>query len=127
MNSNLGNTNVIATEEVESIGNGFITKYFDALMGKSNPLTLRLMFNEQSVYVFAQDVWDVFNRMFHKANGIQSMYGYHILKLPSERSVDTIVSPHLTEFKVLSICKLMRLGNDAPYKFTQTFVIRHIP
>jgi hypothetical protein len=54
MISNSGKTNVMAAEKVESIGNGFITKYFDALMGKSNPLALRQMFNEQSVYVFAQ-------------------------------------------------------------------------
>jgi hypothetical protein len=40
MMSSLGMTNVMAAEEVESIGNGFIRKYFDALMGKPNPLTL---------------------------------------------------------------------------------------
>jgi hypothetical protein len=54
MMNNSGKTNVTAAEKVESIGNGFSTKYFDALMGKPNSMALQQMFNEQSVYIFTQ-------------------------------------------------------------------------
>jgi hypothetical protein len=43
------------------------------------------------------------------------------------RSVDNIVRPHPTEFKLLSVCELMRPGKKTPFKFTQMFVIRHVP
>jgi hypothetical protein len=43
------------------------------------------------------------------------------------RLVDTAIRPQPTELKVLSVCELMRPGNDAPFKFTQTFDIRCVP
>jgi hypothetical protein len=43
------------------------------------------------------------------------------------RSVDTTVRPYPTKFTVVSVCELIRPGNDAPFKFTQKFIIKRVP
>jgi hypothetical protein len=117
----------MATEDIESIGNGFVTKYFDALMGKPNPSALRRLFNEQSVYVFAQQGHPDFE-----------MYGMYLIGWFIKRmefckctvticSVDTSARPHPAELAVSSVCELMRPENDAPFMFTQTFIIKRVP
>jgi hypothetical protein len=127
MISNTDNTNITTTEDVESIGNGFVTKYFDALMGKPNPLALRQLFNEQSVYVFAQHR--------HPDHEMYGMYliGWFIKRMEyckctvTIRSVDTSTRPHPAELMVSSVCELLRPGKDAPFIFTQTFIIKRVP
>jgi hypothetical protein len=125
--NNLGETNVMTNEEAESIGNGFSTKYFDALMGKPNPMALRQMFNEQSVYIFTQHG--------HPDHEMYGMYliGSFIKRMEyskctvTVRSVATINRPHPTEFTVVSVCELKRPGYDTTFKFTQTFIIKRVP
>jgi hypothetical protein len=127
MVSNLVKTNVMAIEDVESIGNGFVTKYFDALMGKPNPSALRQLFNEQSVYVFAQHGYPD-----HEMYGMY-LIGWFIKRMEYCKctvtvcSIDTSARPHPAEFAVSTVCKLMRPEKDSPFMFTQTFIIKRVP
>ncbi|XP_025417054.1 uncharacterized protein LOC112688196 [Sipha flava] len=124
---NLGKTNVMAAEDIESTGRGFVTKYFDALMGKPNPSALRQLLNEQSVYVFAQ-----YGHPDHEMYGM-CLIGWFIKRMEYGkctvivRSVDTSARPHPEEFAVSSLCELMRPGKDVPLMFTQSFIIKRVP
>ena len=118
---NLKKANAMAADEVEFIRSGFVTKYFDA------PRALRQLFNELSLYIFAQHG--------HPDHEMYGMYliGWFIRRMEYEKctvtvfSVETSTRSHPTEFAVSSVCELIRPENDVPLKFTQTFVIRRVP
>jgi hypothetical protein len=114
-------------EGIESIGRGFVSKYFDALASKPNSTALRRFFNESSTYVFTQH-----GRPDHEMHGLY-LIGWFVKRMEysectvTVRSVNTAARAHPTEFTVSSICELLRPENDFPLNFVQTFVIKRVP
>lgn len=50
----INHLNNLTAEEIEFFGNGFATRYYDALMGKPDASALRQLYNDKSKYVFVQ-------------------------------------------------------------------------
>jgi hypothetical protein len=116
----------LTDEEVESIGIGFVTRYYDALVGVPNPLALQRFYNDKSKYVVAQH-----GRPNYEMKGLlligrfMKRMGYSECTV-TIRSVTTAVRP-TAELMVSSIGELSQPGNMVPQKFTQSSVIKRVP
>lgn len=123
----INHLNNLTAEEIEFFGNGFATRYYDALMGKPNASALRQLYNDKSKYVFVQP-----GRPDYEMEGLL-LIGRFLKRMEYSkcevtiRSVTTARRAHPTEFTVSSVCELSRLGNNVLRTFTQLFVVKRVP
>jgi hypothetical protein len=116
----------LTDEEVESIGTGFSSRYYDALAGEPNRSALRRFYNDRSKYVVMQRGRpDYEMKSLLLIGRFVKRMGYSECTV-TIRSVITAVRP-TAELVVLSVGELLYPGNMVPRKFTQSFVIKRVP